>query len=72
MAKKEKIVDEYRRYLHDIAVARSEEILDELLHKTEDLIAGNSDLFSVREYTDNLATLRIFYWKAKTKIQEGI
>jgi hypothetical protein len=72
MAKKEKIVDEYRRYLHDIAVARSEEILDELLHKTEDLITGNSDLFSVREYTDNLATLRIFYWKAKTKIQEGI
>lgn len=72
MAKKEKIVDEYRRYLHDIAVARSEEILDELLHKTEDLITGNSGLFSAREYTDNLATLRIFYWKAKTKIQEGI
>ncbi len=72
MAKKEKIVDEYRRYLHDIAVARSEEILDELLHKTEDLITVNSDLFSAREYTDNLATLRIFYWKAKTKIQEGI
>ena len=72
MAKKEKIVDEYRRNLHDIAVARSEEILDELFQKTEDLIAGNSDLFSAREYTDNLATLRIFYWKAKTKIQEGI
>lgn len=72
MAGKEKIVDEYRRNLHDIAVARSEEILDELLHKTEDLLTGNSSLFSAREYTDNLATLRIFYWKAKTKIQEGI
>lgn len=72
MAKKEKIVDEYRRNLHDIAVARSEEILDELLEKTQNLIMENSALFNAHEYTDNLATLRIFYWKAKTKIQEGI
>ena len=72
MAKKEKIVDEYRRNLHDIAVASSEEILDELLEKTQNLIMENSSLFNAREYTDNLATLRIFYWKAKTKIQEGI
>ena len=72
MAKKEKIVDEYRRNLHEIAVARSEEALDELLEKTEQLITCNSDLFTAREYTDDLATLRIFYWKAKTKIQEGI
>ena len=40
--------------------------------KSRQYVTGNSDLFSVREYTDNLATLRIFYWKAKTKIQEGI
>ena len=72
MARKEKIVDEYRRYLHEIAVARSEEILDELLEKTQNLIMDNSELFNAHEYTDNLATLRIFYWKAKTKIQEGI
>lgn len=72
MAKKEKIVDEYRRNLHDIRAARTEEELDELFGKTEQLIIGNSDLFNAKEYTDNLATLRIFYWKAKTKIQEGI
>ena len=72
MAKKEMIVDEYRRKLHDIAVARTEEEVDELFGKTEELIVTNSDLFSPKEYTDNLATLRIFSWKARTKIQEGI
>lgn len=72
MARKEKIVDEYREALHDIRAARTEEELDELFGKTEQLIIGNSDLFNAKEYTDNLATLRIFYWKAKTKIQEGI
>ena len=72
MAKKEKIVEKYREALHDIRAARTEEELDELFGKTEQLIIGNSDLLNAKEYTDNLATLRIFYWKAKTKIQEGI
>lgn len=72
MGKKEQIVDEYRKGLHDITVAGSEEEIDRIFEKTQDLITGNSELFSAKEYTDDLATLRIFYWKAKTKIQEGI
>lgn len=72
MAKKEMIVDEYRKKLHDITVARTEEEIDELFGKTEELITMNSELFSAKEYTDNLATLRIFSRKARTKIQEGI
>lgn len=72
MGKKEKIVDEYRKDLHNITVARTEEEIDELFGKTEELITGNSDLFTPKEYDDNLATLRIFTWKARAKIQEGI
>ena len=55
MAKKEMIVDEYRKKLHDITVARTEEEIDELFGKTEELITMNSELFSAKEYTDNLA-----------------
>ncbi len=72
MGKKEAVIDEYRKGLHDITVAGSEEEIDRISEKIQDLITDNSGLFSVKEYADNLATLRIFTWKARYKIQEGI
>lgn len=72
MGKKEAVIDEYRKGLHDITVAGSEEEIDRISEKIQDLITENSGLFTVKEYTDNLATLRIFTWKARYKIQEGI
>lgn len=72
MGKKEAVIDEYRKGLHDITVAGSEEEIDRISEKIQDLITENSGLFSVKEYEDNLATLRIFTWKARYKIQEGI
>lgn len=72
MGKKEAVIDEYRKGLHDITVAGSEEEIDRISEKIQDLITDNSGLFSTKEYTDNLATLRIFTWKARYKIQEGI
>lgn len=72
MGKKEAVIDEYRKGLHDITVAGSEEEIDRISEKIQDLITDNSGLFSVKEYTENLATLRIFTWKARYKIQEGI
>lgn len=72
MGKKEAVIDKYRKGLHDITVAGSEEEIDRISEKIQDLITDNSELFSVKEYTENLATLRIFTWKARAKIQEGI
>lgn len=72
MGKKEAVIDEYRKGLHDITVAGSEEEIDRISEKIQDLITENSGLFTVKEYTDSLATLRIFTWKARYKIQEGI
>lgn len=72
MGKKEAVIDEYRKGLHDITVAGSKEEIDRISEKIQDLITDNSGLFSAKEYTDNLATLRIFTWKARYKIQEGI
>lgn len=72
MGKKEAVIDEYRKGLHDITVAGSEEEIDRISEKIQDLITDNSELFSAKEYTDNLATLRIFTWEARYKIQEGI
>lgn len=55
MSAKEKVNEEIHRNLHEITVARTEEEVDELFGKTEQLI-----------------TLRIFSWKARMKIREGI
>lgn len=72
MSAKEKVNEEIHRNLHEITVARTEEEVDELFGKTEQLITLHSDLFTPKEYTDSLATLRIFSWKARMKIREGI
>lgn len=69
---KEKIIEEYRAGLHRIATARTEEEIEKLFGKTEQLLVDNCDVFTAQEYANDLATLRIYTWKARSKIQEGI
>lgn len=70
--RKEKVIEEYRTNLHRIATARTEEEIEELFEDTERLLIGNCDVFTAQEYANDLATLRIYTWKARSKIQEGI
>lgn len=69
---KEKIIEEYRAGLHRIATARTEEEIEDLFEETERLLVENCTVFTAQEYANDLATLRIYTWKARSKIQEGI
>lgn len=69
---KDEIQERQRKLLHSIVMATSEEEVDQLLSETETFLAKYSKSLGSKEYSDSLQALRVFSWKAKHKLQEGI
>lgn len=69
---KDEIQETQRKFLHRIVMSTDEAEIDRLFSETETFLAKNSEKLGAKEYSDSLQALRVFTWKAKHKLQEGI
>ena len=70
--RKDDVMEQYRKELHNIVMARNETEVDAHNTAAEEIIAGGQRLLSPKEYADSLQALRVFTWRAKWKFREGI
>ena len=69
---REDVMYQKSRLLHNIVMATSEDEIERLSELTAEFLAEHSERLGVKEYSDSLQALRVFTWKAKHKLQEGI
>lgn len=70
--RKDDVMDQYRKELHNIVMASNESEVDEHNAAAEEIISGGQRLLTPKEYADSLQALRVFTWRAKWKFREGI
>lgn len=72
MAEKEKLMEDYRRMLHVIAMARNPLEAETALRIAQNIITMLESKTSDREILDMRETVYVFYWKAARRMAEGI
>ena len=72
MAEKEKLMDDYHRMLHELAVARNPIEVETARNIADNVITMLSVKLSEREINEMKQTVSCFYWKASRRIAEGI
>lgn len=70
--RKDDVMEQYRREIHSIVLAKDEAEIDEHSANAEEIISGGQRLLTPKEYADSLQALRVFTWRAKWKFREGI
>ena len=72
MAEKEKLMDDYHRMLHELAVARNPIEAETALRIIENIITMLSVKIPEREAKEMKQTASCFYWKTMHRIEDGI
>ena len=72
MAEKEKLMDDYHRLLHEVAVARNPIEAETTLRIIENIITMLSVKIPEREAKEMKQTASCFYWKTMHRIEDGI
>ena len=72
MAEKEKLMDDYHRMLHEIAVAGNLIEAETARNIAENVITMLSVKLPEREINDMKQTVSCFYWKAERRLSEGL
>lgn len=72
MADKEKLMADYHRMIHEIAVARNPIEADTARNIAENVITMLSTKLSEREINDMKQTVTCFYWKTERRLSEGL
>ena len=72
MAEKEKLMDDYHRMLHEVAVARNPIEAETALRIIENIITMLSVKIPERETKEMKQTAFCFYWKSMRRLEEGI
>lgn len=72
MADKEKLMLDYHRMIHEIAVARNPIEADTARNIAENVITMLSTKLSEREINDMKQTVSCFYWKTERRLSEGL
>lgn len=72
MAEKEKLMDDYHRMLHELAVTRNPIEAETALRIAQNIITMLESKTSDREILDMRETVSVFYWKAARRMAEGI
>lgn len=69
---KEKLMLDYHRMIHEIAVARNPIEADTARNIAENVITMLSTKLSEREINDMKQTVTCFYWKTERRLSEGL
>lgn len=69
---KEKLMLDYHRMIHEIAVARNPIEADTARNIAENVITMLSTKLSEREINDMKQTVSCFYWKTERRLSEGL
>ncbi|MBP0961093.1 MAG: hypothetical protein J5864_03025 [Oscillospiraceae bacterium] len=72
MADKEKLMADYHRMIHEIAVARNPIEAETARNIAENVITMLSVKLPEREINDMKQTVSCFYWKAERRLSEGL
>ena len=72
MAEKEKLMDDYHRMLHELAVARNPIEVETARNIADNVITMLSVKLSEREINEMKQTVSCFYWKAEKRLWEGL
>lgn len=72
MADKEKLMSDYHRMLHEVAVARNPIEAETALRIIENIITMLETKITERETKDMKQTASCFYWKTMHRIEDGI
>ena len=72
MAEKEKLMDDYHRMLHELAVARNPIEAETARNIADNVITMLSVKLSEREVNEMKQTVSCFYWKAERRLSEGL
>ena len=72
MADKEKLMADYHRMIHEIAVARNLIEAETARNIADNVITMLSVKLSEREINDMKQTVSCFYWKAERRLSEGL
>ena len=72
MTDKEKLIADYRRMLHVIALAKNPIEAETARNIADNVITMLSVKLPEREISDMKQTVSCFYWRAERRISEGI
>ena len=72
MAEKEKLMDDYHRMLHELAVARNPLEAETARNIADNVITMLSVKLPEREINEMKQTVSCFYWKAEKRLSEGL
>lgn len=72
MADKEKLIADYRRMLHEIALAKNPIEAETARNIADNVITMLSVKLPEREINDMKQTLSCFYWRAERRLSEGL